>query len=119
VIPEVTRPSAGEAPQVTATPVSSTPGIAGWQTIGGALMLVALAAVVLVLRRRRSSGRVAVGAVVDVPHTPSAHPAGPATFDEVEIALRDLLAEARGQDLLVDAEGDTAAADAALGVVTR
>jgi hypothetical protein len=114
VIPEVTRPSAGNAPQIAAAPATSSRTGVAWQAIGAALVLLAIAATAFVARRRRGSGGAPIAAIADGPQGPSAM-----TFDEVEFALRDLLARSRGRDLLVDAEGDADAATAPVGVLVR
>lgn len=103
VIPEVTRPSAGNAPRITSIS-ADTPNIVGWLALGGVLVLVASAA--LVLRRRGSAGA-AVIATTNDPLEPVVW-AETATFDEVEVALQELLAEARARELLVDADAGEA-----------
>jgi hypothetical protein len=106
VIPEVTRPSAGSAPQVTSAPAGTEQGSTGWLAIGGLLALIASAALVVVLvLRRRGNGDAAVAAITDAPLEPAMR-AEPAMFDEVEVALQEMIAEARAHALL-DADGDT------------
>jgi hypothetical protein len=106
VIPEVTRPSGGNAPQVpTAATATQQPGL-GWVAIGGALMmLIAFAGAIRVLRRRGSGGAV-VTAAANGPLEPSLLRLERAGFDEVEIALREMLSEARASELL-NAESDS------------
>jgi hypothetical protein len=108
VIPEVTRPSAGSAPQATSTATGTAPADVTWLAIGGALMLGAFAAAVVVLRRRGSSGP-AVTVVTTGPLEPSLLPCGPAEVDEVDVALREMLSEARAWELLGNGERDEAA----------
>jgi hypothetical protein len=109
VMPEVTRPSAGTAPQLTTTATGTQPADTTWLAIGGALMLMAFAAAVLVLRRR-GGGDATVMAVADSPLEPRTE------IDEVEVALRELLSEARAKELLGAAEGDVDATDAPLAL---
>jgi hypothetical protein len=105
VIPEVTRPSAGTAPQLTTTATGTQPADTTWLAIGGVLMLMAFAAAVVVLRRC-GGGDATVTAVGDGPLEPRTE------IDEVEVALRELLSEARAKELLGSAESDVDATDA-------
>lgn len=94
VIPDVTRPSAKSAPQLVAKTTGAKPADATWIALGGLLTLLACAATVAVLRRRGSGGEEAVTADELSPLAPSTQ------VDEVEIALREMLAEARAAELL-------------------
>ncbi|MEA2255867.1 MAG: hypothetical protein QOG35_1912 [Solirubrobacteraceae bacterium] len=110
VIPEVTRPSAGTAPKLTTAPAGALPAGVLWVAIGGGLvlLLIASAAALAVLRRRRGGGA-ALTAAVPEPLEPSLLPLERTEIDEVEIALREMLSEARAKELLgqVDVDSDT------------
>lgn len=105
VIPDVTQPSSGGAPQVTSTPAGTQPGVVGWPAIAGMLGLIACAALALV-RWRRGRGA-ALGAVASGPFEPVSRPE-PTVADEVEIELQELLAEARASELLGNGEAGEA-----------
>jgi len=105
VIPDVTRPSAKSAPQLVAKTTGAKPADATWIALGGLLTLLACAATVAVLRRRGTGGEEAVTADELSPLEPSTQ------VDEVEIALREMLAEARAAELLGQGGGAAEAAD--------
>jgi hypothetical protein len=109
VIPEVTRPSAGAVPKLTTAPAGALPAGVLWVAIGGGLvlLLIASAAAIAVLRRRGGGGAV-VTAAVPGPLEPSLLPLERTEIDEVEIALREMLSEARAKELLgqVDVDSD-------------
>lgn len=105
VIPDVTRPSAKSAPQLVAKTTGAKPADATWIALGGLLTLLACAATVAVLRRRGDGGEEAVAADELSPLEPSTQ------VDEVEIALREMLAEARAAELLGQGGGAAEAAD--------
>ena len=104
VIPDVTRPSAASAPQATPTATGTVPADVTWLAIGGALMLAACAAAIVARRRRGSSGAAVVAPTTD-PLEPRREQV---ELDEVDIALRELLAEARARELLGSRERDGA-----------
>lgn len=108
VIPEVTRPSAGSAPRATATATGTPSADITWLAIGGALIFGAFAVAIIVLRRRGSSGP-AVAAATTGPLEPSVLRHRPPEVDEVELALREMLAEARAWELLDNGERGEAA----------
>jgi hypothetical protein len=100
VIPDVTRPSVASAPQLVArTTAAAQPADVRWLALGGALMLAGLAAAVALLRRRGDDGE-AAAATGNGPLEPSLARREAPEADEVEAALRELLAEARASELL-------------------
>ena len=100
VIPEVTRPSAGKAPQATAAQaVEESPGSGLPVAIGGLLLLSALAVAVAIMRRRHSGGE-AIAIAPDEPLEPSLHRLETDEVDEFDIALREWVIEARARELL-------------------
>ncbi|MGI9099796.1 MAG: hypothetical protein ACR2H2_15125 [Solirubrobacteraceae bacterium] len=108
VTPDVTRPAAGSAPRATSTATGTEPAYVTWLAIGGVLILTAFAAAIVVLRRRGSGGA-AVPAAANGPLEPSLLRPEPTEFDEVEIALREMLCEARAWELLGNEGRDTSA----------
>ncbi|HEY0344817.1 MAG TPA: hypothetical protein VGC59_09230 [Solirubrobacteraceae bacterium] len=117
VIPEVTRPSAGSVPQATSTATGSAPAEVAWLAIGGALMLAGCAAAIVARRRRGSSGAAVIEATPG-PLEPSLLRREQVEVDEVEVALREMLAEARAWELLGNGEHGEAA-DREVSVTSR
>ena len=119
VIPDATRPSAGSARQVASTATAAEPANVPWPAIGlGVLMLAALAAAIVVLRRRGSGGA-AVTATANGPLEPSLLRPEPTELDEVDLALREMLSEARASELLGNGDRDTDWTDPPVPLVSR
>lgn len=118
VIPEVTRPSAGTAPQLTSTPTGAQPAAVTWLAIGGGLLVLMASAAAIAVLRRRGSGGVVVTAAVHGPLEPTLLRLGRAEFDGVEIALREILSEARASEL-INAESDADTKDLREPVLSR
>jgi|GEM_PF-5586573 len=105
VIPDVTRPSAGHAPVLVATDAGRDVTVSMWLAIGGAALMLAFAAA-FVLHRRRGLGGALAPVKADGPLEPSVLPVAAIAFDEVEIALHEMIAEARARELYGDVAED-------------
>ena len=100
VIPDVTRPSAGNAPQAAAAQaVEESPGIGRPIVLGGLLLLSAFVVAVVIMRRRRSGGE-AIAMTPDEPLEPALLRPEADEVDEFEVALREWVSEARARELL-------------------